>query len=202
MVGVDRLKPDIVSRVRNLSETPESIRALKEELRSNYDKLFKEAFADKGFKDKWKEFEALRNKIAHNNLFTAVDLARGKELAAELIEIISSADAEAKKLVISAEEREAIKEQVAKASNWHSLDLTESKFMEELDEAIAYAASRGLFVGLSYFANNRLIPKGYSYSACHAMIESFSDRGIIEVYYVSHPFDDSRKTAALRRPTK
>jgi hypothetical protein len=192
-------REDIVARVSNLSETPDAVRALKQELRSNYDKLFKEAFADKGFKDKWTEFETLRNKIAHNNLFTAADLSDGKELATSLIEMISAADAEAKKLVISTAEREAIKEQVAKASTWSSRDLTDAGFLEELDAELEYAKTRGLFVGLTFFTNNRLLPKGYGYASCQEMIERLRQRGDIEVYYVENPSDPRWKTAALRR---
>jgi Apea-like HEPN len=106
-------REDIVHRVAGLAETPEAIRALKQDMQSNYQKLFKESFADKNFKDKWKQFESLRNKIAHNNLFTAGDLAAGEQLANELTDIISVADAEAAKLVITSEERDAIREQVS-----------------------------------------------------------------------------------------
>ena len=40
-------REDIVSRVSSLAETPEAIRSLKQELRTNYHKFFKESFADK-----------------------------------------------------------------------------------------------------------------------------------------------------------
>lgn len=193
-------REDIVGRVSNLPETPAAIKALKSELRSNYDKLFKEAFADKGFKDKWKQFEALRNKIAHNNLFTAADLSLGAELAKDLTEIISAADTEAQTLVISTEEREAIKEQVARSATWQTRDLTDNVFFDELDSALDFAHSRDRFVGLTHFVNNILIPKGYSYFAAHAKIEELSDRGVLEVYYVSNPAKPDRETAALRRP--
>lgn len=175
-------------------------RGLKQELRTNYDKLFKDAFAEKGFKDKWKQFESLRNKIAHNNLFTAADLALGEQLAAELSSIITSADAEAQKLVITADEREAIKEQVARSATWQTLDLTDEIFFSELDGALSRAAERNLFVGLKWFTNNILIPKGYSYFACHSTIERLRDAGTLEIYYVPHPDDPTKKTAALRRP--
>ncbi len=193
-------REDIVSRVWNLTETPEAIKSLKQELRSNYDKLFKEAFADRGFKDKWKQFETLRNKIAHNNLFTAEDLATGESLANDLTKIISEADAEAQKLVITAEEREAIKEQVARSATWQTRDLSEQTFFEELDSALHWAEERDMFVGLTHFSNNVLIPKGYSYISCHSMIERLTERGALEVHYVPHPTDPVKKTAALRRP--
>lgn len=193
-------REDIVGKVTQLVETPEAIRALKQELRTNYDKLFKEAFADKGFKDKWKQFESLRNKIAHNNLFTAADLATGEQLARDLTSIITSADAEAQKLVISADEREAIKEQVAKAATWQTQDLTDERFYKELDAALSNAVAKGFFVGLTWFTNNVLIPKGYSYLACHSTIERLSEQGTLEIYYVPHPDEPAKKTAALRRP--
>lgn len=193
-------REDIVGKVSDLAETPEAIKALKQELRSNYDKLFKEAFADKGFKDKWKVFESLRNKIAHNNLFTAADLESGEKLAKDLTTIITSADAVAQKLVITADEREAIKEQVARSATWQTLDLTDEAFFRELDVALENAAQKNLFVGLTWFTNNRLIPKGYSYLACHSTIERLHTDGLLEVYYVPHPGDSAKQTAALRRP--
>jgi len=193
-------REDIVGKVTALPETAEAIRGLKQELRTNYDKLFKEAFAEKGFKDKWKQFESLRNKIAHNNLFTAADLALGEQLASELSSIITSADAEAQKLVITADEREAIKDQVARSATWQTLDLTDEVFFSELDRALSHSAERNLFVGLTWFTNNILIPKGYSYLACHSTIERLRDAGTLEIYYVPHPDDPAKKTAALRRP--
>jgi hypothetical protein len=193
-------REDVVARVTELPETPEAIRGLKQELRSNYLKLFKESFADKQFKDKWKEFEVLRNKIAHNNLFTADDLVVGERLAKEITDIIKAADVEAAKLVITTEEREAIKEQVAKASSWQTAELTETAFLAELDRVQSKFALRNGFVGLTYFVNNVLIPQRYSYASSHAMIQHLSRTGQIEVYYVPHPNDPAKQTAAIRRP--
>ncbi len=193
-------REDIVARVSNLSETPEAVKALKQELQSNYDKLFKKAFADKAFKDKWKQFEILRNKIAHNNLFTAEDLIHGEKLAKDLTEIITTADKEAQKLVISTEEREAIKEQVARSATWQTQDLTEQIFFDELDAALKFAKSKNRFVGLTNFVNNTLIPKGYSYFACHSKIEELSNRGAVDIHHVHNPANPGHDTAALRRP--
>lgn len=192
-------REDIVGRISNLSETPEAIRDLKQALRSNYHKLFKESFADKNFKDKWKQFETLRNKIAHNNLFTADDLRLGGQLATEITDILSAADAEAAKLVISNEEREAIKEQViAKTSSWEAAELNEDIFLRELDEVEKKFASRNMFVGLTHFVNNILMPKRFAYSGCHAMIERLSKSGLIEVYYVPNVNDSAKQVAAIR----
>lgn len=193
-------REDVVARVSSLAETPEAVKALKQELRSNYLKLFKESFADKDFKDKWKQFETLRNKVAHNNLFTAEDLVVGERLAKELTDIVTAADAEAAKFIITTEEREAIKEQVAKASSWQAAELTEPAFLAELDRVHAAFAARNGFVGLTYFVNNILIPRGYSYVSSHDMIQHLTKTGQIEVYHVPHPTDPEKRTAAIRRP--
>lgn len=192
-------REDIVGRISGLAETPEALRAFKQELRSNYYKLFKESFADKSFKEKWKQFEAIRNKTAHNNLFTAEDLAIGERLASEITAIISDADTEASKLVITNEEREAIKEQViARSAPW--LEIKEEAFLAELDsQERLYASKRQGFVGISKFVNSYLGAKGYSFASSHEMIEHLTKSGVIEVHYVPNPFDPERPTAAIRR---
>ncbi len=174
-----RTREDIVGRISGLAETPEAIRALKQELRSNYYKLFKESFADKNFKEKWTQFEALRIKIAHNNLFTADDLTTGERLATEITEIISAADAEASKLVITNEEREAIKEQViARSAPWR--EISEEVFLSELDaQERFYAGKPHGFVGLSRFVSSHLGSKGYSYASSHEMIEHLVKSGVL-----------------------
>lgn len=194
-------REDIVGRISNLPETPDAIRGLKQEMRSNYHKLFKESFADKDFKDKWKRFEDLRNKIAHNNLFTADDLAVGEKLAKEITEIVSAADTEAQSLVITSEEREAIKEQVI-VRNSPILGISEEAFLTELDSQIrTYATKDHGFVGLTKFVSHLRV-KGYPYASSHGMISQLSKTGTIEVYYVPHPFDDERRTAAIRRTVR
>ncbi len=195
-------REDVVTRVSMMPETVEAIKALKQDLRSNYQKLFKESFADKEFKDKWKQFETLRNKIAHNNLFTSDDLNAGERLAKEITEIISAAGAEAEKLIITTEERVAIKEQVvAKAASWQSTELTEAAFFEALDRTQALFATReDGFVGLTYFVNEFLIPERFSYVRSRSMIDHLSKTGQIEVYSVQHPTDPAKRTAAIRRP--
>lgn len=142
-------------------------------MRSNYYKLFKESFADKNFKDKWKQFEEIRNKIAHNNLFTAEDLEAGEQLARELTDIISAADTEASKLVITTQEREAIQEKVI-ARVALSSELTKETFLSELDtQEQAYARRAQGFVGLTRFVSH-LGTKGYSYASSRSMIDQLS----------------------------
>lgn len=193
-----RTREDILDRISRLEETPEAIRALKQELQSNYYKLFKESFADKNFKEKWQQFETLRNKIAHNNLFTAEDLEAGDRLAVEITNIISAAEAEASRLVITSEEREAIKEQViARSPQWR--DLSEETFLSELDvQERLYRAKPQGFVGLTKLINS-FRSKGYCLPNWPAFIERLTEQGVVEVYYVTNPNDDQRQTAAIRR---
>ena len=94
-------RDDIVKRVTGIEDSVEALKNLKQELRTNYQKYFQKAFADRDFKSKWKKWEDLRNKIAHNNLFTNEDLTRGTELAEEIITIITDADQSTEELEIT-----------------------------------------------------------------------------------------------------
>jgi len=204
-----RTREDILGRISDLAETPEAIRALKQELKSNYYKLFKESFAAKNFKEKWEQFETLRNKIAHNNLFTADDLETGERLSAEVTEIITAADAEAAKLVVTSEEREAIKGQVIeRTSSFDHLfdfaadgsEISEAEFLAELDRQEGfYRQKRGTrgFVSRSNFVNH-LVAQGYSYAASREMLWELIQKGTIEVYHVRNPYSEFQ-TAAIRR---
>ena len=193
-----RTREDIVGRISELAETPEAIRAFKQELQSNYYKLFKESFADKNFKEKWEQFEAIRNKIAHNNLFTAEDLVTGEQLAADISQIISASDVEASKLVITNEEREAIKEQViARSAPW--LEISQEAFLSELAaQERLYATKPQGFVGLTRFINSHLGSKGYSFASSREMIDHLTKSGVVEVYHVPNPYDKDWETAAIR----
>jgi hypothetical protein len=194
-----RTRDDIVERISSLEETPEAVRALKQELRSNYYKLFKESFADKNFKEKWTEFEVLRNKIAHNNLFTAADLASGDLLAKEISDIVSAADSEALKLVITSEEREAIKENVI-ARSGPTEEIGDETFLSELDsQEKLYAGRPRGFVGIARFVSSYLGSKGYSPWSSREAIERLTRSGAVEIYYVPNPYDNERPTAAIRR---
>lgn len=194
-----RTREEILERIASVPETPEAIRALKEELRTNYDKFFKESFADRNFKDKWVQFEVLRNKIAHCSLFTVEDLVSGEELAADIAEIISSADAEAAKLVITTEERDAIQEHVLSRSG-PGESITQEVFLEQLDDQMRiFGQYADGFVGISRFINSILGPQGYSPTSSRAMLEQLKDAGVVEVYYVPNPNDPEFPTAAIRR---
>lgn len=192
-------REDILDRIRGLPETPDAIKALKNELRSNYQKFFKESFADKGFKETWTQFEGLRNKIAHNNLFTADDLARGERLATEITAIISGANTGAAALVITTEEREAIREQVS-ARNDSLPTVDNSTFLSELEsQERFYATKPNGFVGVSKFVNIHLARKGFSPLGSRRALEELKDLGQIEIYHVPNPNDENFPTAALKR---
>lgn len=193
-----RTKDDILDRIYKLAETTAAIKALKEDLRSNYQKFFKESFADKGFKDRWTQFEALRNKIAHNNLFTSQDLVLGKRLATEITAILEAADTGATTLVISSEERKAIQEQVIARTD--SLPaISEDTFLSELAaQERSYSDKPHGFVGISRFLNYHLTKLGYASSGSQRILEEVKDAGKIEVYHVPNPNEPEYPTAALR----
>jgi methyl-accepting chemotaxis protein len=104
-------KEDLINKINRLEETPEAIRKLKEEIKSNYDKFFKELFKDKGFQPKWEEFYKIRNKVAHNNLFTNDDLNKAQEIYRDLIEIIEYAGQRLEELILTPEEVQSIQEE-------------------------------------------------------------------------------------------
>ncbi len=209
-------REDILRRVTDLEESGDAVRNLKEELRTNYQKYFKQSFADRDFKSKWKRWEGLRNKIAHNNLFTNNDLVEGTALAQDIIAIITDADRSMVGLVISQGEREAIQEQViakTEATKAESMPLqgdgsafgpawkaiTEEDFLGELRRQEQYYQARsGGFVGLTRFVRFFLGEAGFDYRSSYSMIERLKDAGRLEVYYVENPYDSETRTAALR----
>ena len=202
-------KDDIIRKITQMQETPAAVQALKEEIKSNYQKYFKKTFADQDFEGKWKYWEQLRNKIAHTNLFTSEDLIKGKTVADELIKIIRAADESTAGLIISPDEREAIREQIiqktensesdssAPDSKWKSIN--EAELLSELREQESYHLKRPYgFVGLSWFVRKHLLSKGYPLGPSYSQMEHLIKAGKIEVYYVENPFDDETPTAALR----
>ena len=194
-------RDDIVNRVTGLEESVEALRNLKKELGTNYQKYFKEAFADRDFKSKWKSWEGLRNKIAHNNLFTNDDLTRGITLAEEIVAIITDADRSTEKLEITQGEREARQEQViAKTDDAASLppqsdedislrkEITEDEFLTELrDQESFYEKKPDGFVGLTRFTRFHLAELGYDEKSSRLVTERLKKVGKIGVYYVNNP---------------
>ncbi len=190
-------REDIVEKVSRLKETPEAVKELKAEIQTNYQRFFKESFADKEFRGKWKEFEKLRNKISHCNLFTLDDLENGRVLATELLEIINNADQNTQSISITTQERESIQERVLDRSTRDD-EITEEIFLEELhNEESHFKNKPNGFVGLSRFMNIHLGSLGYDHYSIKNMCEILDEKGGIEIYHVDNP-DSEFKTAAIR----
>ncbi len=210
-------REDIENRVMQLADDVEALKALKTDLQSNYHKFFKKAFADRDFKQKWKIWESLRNKVAHTNLFTNDDLVDGKRIATELMQIITDADESPEQPTVTQVEREAVQEQIiartvsepvaaAVASDTSSLDakdaLTEEVFVHELHEQETFYSSRpNGFVGLVRFLRFHLTELGYTESEARRVLNKLQREDKVEVYYVDNPYDNSTRTAAIRCAT-
>ena len=192
-----RTREEIISKISQLDETPEAIRKLKEELKSNYQRFFKESFKDKKFQEKWEELEKIRHKVAHNNLFTNNDLEKGKQLSEELLEIIDTAIKSVDEVTLRLEEVEAIQESFAVAENF--TNITESEFIEELRQQEEYYSKRpNGFVSLSKFVTVHLADKSYSVPSTYRLVKELQAQEKIEVYYVDNPYNEQQKTAAVR----
>ena len=190
-------REEILNKISALPETAEAIHELKEALRSNYQKFFKESFADKDFKAKWQEFETLRNKIAHANLFTGNDLINGKRLANELTEIISKADANIQQFVITPKEIEAIQESFMERRSGRA-SVSEDDFLKELASQQTFFASKGGFVGLNHFVKIHLGSRGYDYRASYQLLDALKSDNKVEVYEVKNKRLGGYPTEALR----
>jgi len=189
-------KEDILKRITSLPETPEAIKQLKQNLQTNYQKLFKESFADKEFREKWREFEYLRNKIAHGNLFTAYDLQRGEELAGAITEMIGDADQKTEDLVLTQKEREAIQESAVERSHMPGV-ISEEEFLSKLESFERRFHPKGGFVGLALFLRY-LTGLGFNYLASKDLVGQLQDEKKVEVYSVSNP-EGEFDTSAIRR---
>jgi hypothetical protein len=209
-------REDIESRIMQMPEEIDALKNLKNDLKSNYHKFFKTAFADRDFKSKWKTWEQLRNKIAHTNLFTQDDLVEGKKLADELLAILADAEASPEQPTISRIEKEAVQEQIIAKTPEPDLvsappppesisvsgdddALTDDMFIQELrEQEHVYSQRPNGFVGLVRFLRFHLTDLGYTEYEARAMLNRLQRENRIEVYYVENPYDLSARTAALR----
>ncbi len=178
-------KEEIVRMISEVEETPEAIRALKAHLQSNYQKFFKETFKDKGFQAKWEALQKIRHKVAHNSLFTSADLARAKEIAQELRELIEEAIRLVDEVTLAAEEKEAIKESLVDRGQFDVI--TEDRFLEELRAAEAYFSQNNAFVGLKHFVTTHLGEKGYDYRASYEVAERLEKQNRVQIYKLDNP---------------
>ncbi len=130
-------KEEVVRKIAECEETPEAIRRLKEELKSNYQKFFKEHFSDNGFQSKWERLQFFRNKVAHNNLFVEQDLTDAERLSSGLLAIIQKAAEEIPHIKIEESERAAIRESIVE-KGFAFEEVSEDKFLSELERAERY----------------------------------------------------------------
>jgi hypothetical protein len=206
-------KEDIIDRVQDLPETVDDLKKLKDDLQTNYQKFFKDSFAEKDFQEKWKAFERLRNKIAHGNIFVIDDLKQGEMLASEITRIIDSADDKAEKLaIVSPADRMVLEELSAvrvdkddqdetEDSSDGSGSISEEQLLEMLREQERYF--RDGFVGLAHF-KRILEDLGYHFRAWRDMIRTLEEKGKVEVYKVTNPWNEhlvsAIRTAKITNP--
>lgn len=187
-------KDDVIRKITECDETPEAIKKLKEELKSNYQKFFKQHFRDNDFQQKWETLQWYRNKVAHNNLFVEQDSITAKEIAASLLAIIKTASDEIPNIQIEEAERAAIRESIVEKGLAFEV-VTEEKFMHELARAEQYFDEPGKYVGLSHFIKGHLGPMGYDYASSYSVAEKLHALGRIEFYKAKHPTDEYEVTA-------
>ena len=191
-------KGEIVNKILSLPEDPEELKKLKSELQSNYQKYFKESFADKDFKEKWNKFGDLRKKIAHSNLFTSEDLKEGKKLADEIIQIIESASEGMATVEITDEEKDALEEQ-AISRGYEPKKLTKEKFLEFIvQENDRLLKKGGGFIGLGAFMRKRISFAGFSNSDARRYLKELEEDEIVLIESIENPHNADRSTATIK----
>ncbi|TXB62278.1 HEPN domain-containing protein [Phaeodactylibacter luteus] len=174
-------KDDIVNQVNNLT-TLEDLDNFKKDLRTNIKKYFVE-FEEIQFQKKWEFLKAIRNKIAHNNLFSDEDFTQGKEVISELVDFLREACTDISDLKINEDEIELIKERIVQTSeNYTSITL--SQLAEELEKTRRWAEKNDItYIGLKNFATNILGQKGYDISNTYEILNGLSETGeFIKIY--------------------
>ncbi|MEY4964369.1 MAG: hypothetical protein RLZZ323_1688 [Bacteroidota bacterium] len=203
-------KPEnLTDKILSIS-SEEELQKLKQDLDGNYNRFFKQHFKDYNFDKKWKELFQLRNKVAHNNLFTKPDLDKAIYLHTEIKEIIIKAENKIDDFRFSVEEQEAMiktsnsiieSENIPdnylsntglkiigkidlppKLDNNYEL-ISEDELLKELVKAEESLKYKNLtFIGLKSFVTNVLGSKGYSFGPTYAQINVLKDKGKIEIY--------------------
>ncbi|NWH04684.1 hypothetical protein [Desulfobacter latus] len=191
-------RDDIIKRIRNMDESVNSIRILKEEIETNYTKFFNDAFRIKDFQKKWEDLEKIRHKVAHNNLFTQNQCEIGENLIKELLEIIDEADSGVEDIQFSDLDRDAIRESIVEHSAFDII--SEDKLLEELKSQYEQFLSTDGFVGLSHFVKNHLGILGFDFRSSYELISLLEKKGLVEIYKVDNPVGDYEVSAI--RPLK
>jgi len=193
-------KEDILKKISELEETSDAIQKFKEELKSNYQKFFKESFSDKKFQEKWQYLEKIRHKVAHNSLFINDELEEGKKISQDLIEIINNAINSIDKITLRSEEKDAIQKSFVQSQGF-SDDISDDEFISELKEAeLHYSQFEDGFVGLSKFVDH-LKSKGFHPYSTNKAIKRLEFDRKIEIYHEPNPYDENNPTAAIHLMT-
>jgi hypothetical protein len=201
----------IIDRVM-LTNSLNDLDNLKQELQGNYTKYFKEAFQINNFEKKWKNLFEIRNKVAHNNLFTKLDFDTANELVGDLTKIINDAEYKIEDFKFSIEEKVALREatieavkdaEIASETNQGNdlkilgkINLPENQYrnsfkiiseielLNELESAenSINRSSYIPYVTLKYFVINRLGAKGYDYKTVNSLINILAQKGLIETF--------------------
>lgn len=182
-------KDDVIKKVEDCEETPEAIRGLKKELQSNYQKFFRKHFKKNDFQKYWEDFQSIRHKVAHNNLFVQQDLDEGKKIAANLISTINKASEDIPKIIIEEEEKEAIRSSFIQSYSIFD-SVSEEKFISELREAQQYFNNIEDYVALSHFIKNHLGPQGYDYASSYDIADKLHAIGKVEIYEITPEHED------------
>lgn len=225
LVDFDELGEIIYQQRTAFSKTEEIIRnienascldELKNSIQGNYAKYFKKYFERQQFESKWKRCYEIRNKVAHNYLFTKEDLDDSLNLIEELKKIINDADSEIDKAIFSISEKEAL---IAKSMPSDRIDsemtdrptyqyngqsnynttltnnsqefkkaVSEEEFLEELQESEkTIDFGKDTFIGLRYFVTDILAKKGYEVHTSYAIANILADKYKVEIYDVDNP---------------
>ncbi|ACK65927.1 conserved hypothetical protein [Rippkaea orientalis PCC 8801] len=204
---------DIVKKIEN----SDNLESLKNEIQGNYSKYFKDYFERQDFERKWKRCFEIRNKVAHNYLFTQNDLDDAKKLIEELTGIIKLADEKIDEAVFSPAEKEALKnvaltsieiintqskselrDSNSETSDNEDQDSSDNFNLqgdnkviteEEVLEKLEHTERRfrGGFVGLRKFVTDILKGEGYNPHISYAVINVLHDQGKVDIYDVPNP---------------
>lgn len=176
-------------------KTLDDVKKLQHEVQSNQVKFFQKTFTDKGFRGYWQNLEKIRNKVAHNTLFTLEDLAKSQELVDAVNKILQDADKEIDNLVFEPmlprnvfadngfKEEPDFQEEVL---------MTELAFMEELIKTEKeFKAKKWNGLGLKNFVNNILNLKDEDSAVGYGIARSLKEKGLIELPQVINKYDIS-----------
>lgn len=188
-------REDIIRKVLDMEDSADAVKKMKEELQSNYTKFFKETFKDQNFQQQWEEVEKLRNKVAHNNLFTDDDLQKAQKICTSLLQIIEDANSKVETIDFSLDDLETIKSNIIEIANPYKV-ISEEELLKHLKERQEYYSRTNGFIGLASFVKNYLGLLGYDYSASYSVITQLEQQKKIEVYYVDGP--NNNQVAAVK----